>query len=146
MRSPRAVGALAAVLLLASACSGTSDGGADEPLDVVGAWRLVSGASPAGEIIPSEESPVTLEVADDLTVGGRSACNRYSGSVEVGGSAVTFSPLASTMMACPEPVMTVETQYLSALAGVDSGTRDGETLTLTGEDVELVFETATTTG
>lgn len=122
----------AAVALLAGC------GGSD--LDMVGTWQLTSGEVDGNELAPTDEAPVTLDVDEDLRVSGESACNRYEGSVEVDGGAVTFSPLASTLMACPEPLMDLETQYFAALAVVDAGSRDGDVLTLSGGNVELVYE------
>lgn len=122
----------AAVALLAGC------GGSD--LDMVGSWQLTSGEVDGNELAPTDGAPVTLDVDEDLRVSGQSACNVYEGSVEVDGGAVTFSPLASTLMACPEPLMDLETQYFAALAVVDAGSREGDVLTLTGGTVELVYE------
>lgn len=170
MRMFRTLLAVGAVALLAACSSGTadpdeasvadqgaevngSDGATDDsttndattddasgPLDLVGTWVLVSGTTADGELTLDEAFPVTLEAMDDGSVAGQSACNRYMGSVEVEGQAVQFSQMASTMMACEEPVMALEQAYLAALAAVESGAGTGEALTLTGPDVELVFE------
>jgi heat shock protein HslJ len=73
---------------------------------------------------------------------GSSGCNHYGGPYTLQGSSLSFGPLASTAMACPEPIMTIESQYLQALAKVDGYTvsSDGKSLTLTGPDVELAFK------
>lgn len=165
MRTFRTLLAVGAVALLAACSSGTadpdetsvadqsaevngSDGATDDAttddatgtLDLVGTWVLASGTTADGDLALDEAFPVTLEAMDDGSVAGQSACNRYMGSAEVNGQAIQFSQMASTMMACEEPVMALEQAYLAALAVVESGTSDGETLTLTGPDVELVFE------
>ncbi len=146
MRAIRTLLAAGAVVALAAACSGgsSSDGASDAAsdvaaLDLTGSWQLASGTTADGEIALVEAAPVTLDVAEDGTVSGRSACNQYSGSVTIDGSSVTFSPFASTMMACEESVMAVESAYLIAMGSVESGSRDGDALTLEGPDVELVF-------
>lgn len=157
MRVLRTLLAVSAVVVLAAAC--TSGGGGGEStdtaspaqtlsagdgaevaaLDLVGNWGLDSASVGGSDVALIAEAPVTLEVAEDLQVSGQSACNRYMGSVAVEGTSVTFGQLASTLMACEEAVMAVETAYLTALGAVDEGARSGDSLTLTGEGVELAF-------
>ena len=56
------------------------------------------------------------------------------------GAEISFSDLGQTMMACePVEVMDSETAYLQAMALVDGFTATDDTLTLTGDGVELVF-------
>jgi heat shock protein HslJ len=73
--------------------------------------------------------------------GGSSGCNHYGGAYTLHGSSLSFGPLASTQMACPEPIMTIESQYLQALAKVNryAVASDATTMTLTGPDAELAF-------
>lgn len=146
MRSFRTLAILGAAALLIAGCTGsgnggdeTPDGGGVETVNLVGSWRLTTGTTADGDLALSDDAPVTLDVTEQLEVSGQSACNRYVGSVEVDGASVTFSPLASTRMACEEPVMAIEAAYLGALAEVERGARDGESLTLSGAGVELVF-------
>jgi heat shock protein HslJ len=54
------------------------------------------------------------------TVSGSAGCNRYTGGYAATGSALSFGPLATTMMACPPPASEVEAAYLAALATVAS--------------------------
>jgi heat shock protein HslJ len=137
-----------AVVVVAAGCS-ASDGGSgaapsdDTALDLTGSWQLVSASTASGEIPLVADAPVTLEVAADGTVSGRSACNRYSGTATIEGASLAFGPLAATRMACEGTVMTVESMYQQALATVDSGARTArDSLVLTGPDVELVFISA----
>jgi len=63
---------------------------------------------------------VTLRF-DGNRIGGKSACNRYSGSVTEGGipGAMTIDmPMIGTMMACPPPADEIEQRYLDTLQGV----------------------------
>ena len=66
-----------------------------------------------------EGSEVTLLFADGQ-VSGKSACNRYSASVEQGGSPseLKIGPAMGTRMACPDGLMELESQYLEALSQV----------------------------
>ncbi len=106
---------------------------------MVGSWQLASGSTASGEMPLVPDAPVTLEVAADGAVSGRSACNQYSGTATVDGASLTFGPLATTLMACEDAVMVVESAYQQALAQVDAGARTADGLVLTGPDVELVF-------
>jgi heat shock protein HslJ len=51
---------------------------------------------------------------------GHSGCNRYFASVkeEHGAGQITVGPVGGTRMACPEPVMAVETRFLEQLGRV----------------------------
>ena len=63
------------------------------------------------------EQPITAAFADGQ-VSGSAGCNSYSGSVtSEGGQTLSFGPLVSTMMACPDPIMDQELAYLGALQG-----------------------------
>jgi heat shock protein HslJ len=67
----------------------------------------------------TEEAEVTLLFADGQ-VSGKSACNRYSASVEQGDSPgeLKIGPAMGTRMACPGGLMELEQQYLEALSQV----------------------------
>lgn len=153
MRTLRYFLASGGVVLLA-ACGGGGTSGGESPsgtvspptsaaaLDLQGDWVLDSGSTADGDITLVSAAPVTFSVADDGTVTGRSACNQYSTSVTVEGDEVSFGEIASTLMACPDDVMAVESAYLRALGAVDRGAIDGSTLTLSGNGAELVFSAA----
>lgn len=149
MRTLRTLLAVGAVAVLAACSSGGGDEepleesptGADAPtLDLTGSWTLASGTTSDGDIALVEGTPVTLEVAEGGAVSGTSGCNQYSGQVTVEGDEVSFGPLASTMMACEENLMTLEAAYQAALGDVNAGALDGETLTLSGNGAELVYD------
>ncbi len=86
-----------------------------------------------------DDHPITL-VFDEGSVGGDSACNSYFGGYTMSGTEIAFSDLGQTMMACePEDVMESEAKYQAALGLVETFSATDDTLTLTGEGVELVF-------
>ena len=63
------------------------------------------------------------------TIEGFGGCNDFSGSYTVKGDSLTVGPLMSTMMACPDPAGTFETQFMTALQNstkwsVSAGTLD----------------------
>lgn len=128
---------MSVLLMLGFALAACSPPGGDAP-DVDGAWQLVEGTSGGQAITPGAAAPVTLELDGDA-VFGNSGCNTYRGTAAIDGAELSFGPLASTMMFC-EDSMEVENAYLAALDAVTGAARAGDELTLTGEDVELVFE------
>jgi len=72
----------------------------------------------------------TVVFGTDGTVSGSGGCNTYNGNVAVDGDAISFGPLMSTQMACPQPVMDQEMQLFAALAASKSFQVSGSTLTL----------------
>jgi len=96
------------------------------------------------EALPPD-AEVTLLFADGR-VAGKSACNRYSASVEQGDSpgALKIGPAMGTRMACPEGLMELETQYLAALSQVTGFSFQAGKLLLTrlhdGEYSVMVFK------
>jgi heat shock protein HslJ len=124
------------ILLVLAACRAASGGGQGLQLD--GTWQLTSGTS-GGTAIPLVAGRgVTLVIAGD-TVSGQ-VCNQYSGTIAVSGTRVTFSNISMTEMACDGPLMTEEAAYHAALASVETATRNGSVLVLSGPKVELRFE------
>jgi heat shock protein HslJ len=85
---------------------------------------------------------ITLEIAAE-SVTGKSACNTYGGRMDTSGDSVSLDGLGGTEMGCARPVMHSEETYLNTLLVADTIEREGDTLTLTGPDAELVFELVT---
>jgi heat shock protein HslJ len=79
---------------------------------------------------------ITALFANDGQLGGSAGCNNYATSYEVDGSAISIGPVASTMMACPEPngVMDQEGAYLAALEGAATFEIEGDTMRMTDAD------------
>ncbi len=105
-----------------------------------GATWVLSGASIdalVGRAPGNARADLTFEGG---RAGGRAACNTYSGSYKVGGDALSFEDFAMTEMACEEPLMALETAYLSALAKVTGYSVSGGVLTLTGGAADLTFD------
>jgi len=124
--------------------SGVVEPAADSvPPELLGtAWRLVE--LDAGEPVP-EDIQITAEFRPG-GIAGRSACNRYTGPVEIDLTAGTIKvgALVSTKMACPPPQMENETRYLGALERATGVTLETGRLTIraadeTGGTSTLVF-------
>ena len=68
-----------------------------------------------------EDAEVTLAI-EAGRISGKSACNRYSADIKEGDNPgdISIGPAMGTRMACPEPLMEIEKQYLEMLAQVTS--------------------------
>ncbi len=139
-----------AVLLVAVALGACSDSAPPDPgrertrdgavadVDVQGVWVLREGRGPSGPIEPVAGNDITLEVEGD-DVRGSAGCNTYGGGVAIDGDSFDTGGLAVTEIGCPDDLVEPETRYVEALEAVDTAVVDGETLTLTGPETELVF-------
>ncbi|HET6340806.1 MAG TPA: META domain-containing protein [Gemmatimonadota bacterium] len=110
------------------------------PAELVGtAWRLAE--FDAGEPVP-EDIEITAEFRQG-GIAGRSACNRYTGPVQIDLAAGTiqFGALVSTKMACPPLQMESETRYLGALERATGVTLEPGRLTIRGENEAGVSST-----
>jgi heat shock protein HslJ len=80
-------------------------------------WKLVSYLDGASIVALTDDAEVTLTFQDGAA-GGKSACNRYRCTVTMGDHTLTFGPTMGTKMACPPPLMRIESVYLRALETV----------------------------
>jgi heat shock protein HslJ len=71
---------------------------------------------------------------DSDRVSGSGGCNRLMGGFELDGQKLRFLPLASTRMACPEPLMAFERRYFRAVELVRGWRIDDGTLVLLDAD------------
>jgi heat shock protein HslJ len=118
--------AMAALLFLLLAACSQPGGDAEEGPDLedpIWVMMQLNGKPPIAEAL------VTAKFAETSTregiMSGSAGCNSYSGPFQVefvltspgfeGDTKVKIGPLASTMMACSEPIMAQETEYLAAL-------------------------------
>jgi heat shock protein HslJ len=124
-----------ALLLLLTGCSLLSGG---LPASLDGEWQLQAGTNQGQPIPIVAGSRVTLKV-DGTQAGGSAACNLWGGTIEVSGSSIVISALSMTEMACEEKLMASEAAYLAALPRITTAARDGNSLVLTGPQVELRF-------
>ncbi len=93
-----------------SGCAGEPSsllGGREWQIDNIAGQPLVAGSSASIEFLP------------DQRVAGSASCNRFMGGYELTGESLTFTQLASTMMACEESVLNQEIQLLTLLDEVN---------------------------
>ncbi|MGH7557644.1 MAG: META domain-containing protein [Gemmatimonadota bacterium] len=135
----------------AAETAGAEPAAADSvPAELLGTtWRLVE--FDAGDPVP-EGIEITAEFREG-GIAGRSACNRYTGPVEIDLAAGTIEtgPLVSTKMACPPPQMESEARYLGALERAKGLTLEAGRLTIQAEDeaggmTTLLYEPETVFG
>ena len=101
-------------------------------------WRLVE---LNGEPVEIADGAPVLNLLLDLEesrVAGSGGCNRLTGTFALSEGELRFGPLATTLMACLEPVMQRERALLAALARVTSYQLDGRTLTLLSDGEPVV--------
>ncbi len=91
--------------------------------------------------LPIDEAAITLQFGMDGSASGSDGCNRYTTTYNQLGDALTFmQPMAGTMMACAEPVMTQAAEYQKALASVTRFAMSARQLVLfAGSDIVLTF-------
>jgi heat shock protein HslJ len=120
--------ALAAVLLAAGCTAAAPPAPTGVALNVLEgtAWQ-------AAEIEGTgvlDRAPSTIVFDAGQKIAGRAGCNRYFGSFEQSGDAVTIKPTGSTRMACAPDVMDQEGKFLSALEAVKTARRESDKLLL----------------
>ncbi len=88
---------------------------------------------------PLPDTAITAEFDEDGRVGGSSGCNSYNTTYSVSGNKIKFGDqVASTMMACPDPVMNQESDYLEALSAAATFEIADDALTMHDADGNVV--------
>lgn len=97
---------------------------------LIGSWT-VTGYNNGKQAVTSPVQGTTLTAtftADQ--VSGSSGCNTYNGAYTLDGTTVKIGPLASTRMACAQPVMDQEAAFLTALQAATTVEPSGANVTL----------------
>jgi heat shock protein HslJ len=103
-------------------------------------WVLVSLTGHEKAAIAGLERKVSA-VFRDGKVAGSLGCNGFGGTYSIEGDRLVFGALVGTMMACPEPAMSIENAVRKALTGSVPFTLSDGLLTIQGSaDTTLVFE------
>ena len=94
-------------------------------------WKLTEMAGSPVAMLPGQAREVRITLDEPGTrMHGFSGCNRLLGQYARSGDQLAFSALGGTRLACPAPVMALETALLQAL-GRSTGYRiDGQVLSL----------------
>jgi heat shock protein HslJ len=133
------LGLLIPLTLAGSASSPPSESGGSDPAALTGAvWRLDAASVDALATNVPQDVAVTIQFAQG-EASGSSGCNSYGGSYQAkDDGSISFGELRSTLMACEEPLSSLESGYMAAL-GKATTFSVGTTLILKG-DVTLTFD------
>ncbi len=105
-------------------------------------WVLVAYGD-ALEPTTTLEDPLTTIAFNAEGVTGTGGCNGFTGTFAYDNDQISFSPLAATRRACPDPVMEQEMLFFEALQSATSFTIEGDVLTITyGEGINALVFTA----
>jgi len=124
------------ICLAISACTAKNEG---STASLIGSWKVTS-YSRADVLTPAvTDTEAGLTFKDDGTVTGSSGCNGFGGSYTVEDDKITFSEITSTLMACDDARMAQEGAVHQVLTDTATFKIEGNTLTLTNNDVVLVL-------
>jgi heat shock protein HslJ len=130
-----ALATLAAASLAAVLAAGA--GATSEPeetpmsVDIIeGITWILSSQAVDGELVAVPDRALVSLLMVDGQAGGQGGCNSYFSSYELDGSALSFGPIGSTMMACLPPLMDLEQAYFANLAQVASFASTGGPMAL----------------
>lgn len=103
-------------------------------------WQVVAFNNGQQAVVPVLDDSTLLTMFDpDGTVSGQSGCNTFTGDYSRGSdSSMEIGELAQTLMACDQPIMDQETQFLAALKQADTYELGKGTLDLRAEDGSLL--------
>ena len=127
---------LAAAIAMAGGCAATSDSAKPNASPAPQAsltntyWKLTQLDGAPVAMAPQQEREVRITLTADGKVTGFTGCNRVMGGYTLAGTALRFTQLAGTRMACPPPLMQLESAVLANLNSVTGYQLDGEKLIL----------------
>ena len=107
---------------------------------LVGSWRLTA-YGPVDSTTPAvPDIDAFLIFGEDGTLAGNTGCNELGGDYLLEGAQITFVQILSTLILCPELQMAQEEAMLRVLMDSASFNIEGDTLTITKNDMVLVFD------
>jgi heat shock protein HslJ len=90
-----------------------------DPRDLLTASEVWTVTEIVGEA-PIDDTEVEIGFSPEGGVFGTGGCNRLNGTYQITGEGLSFGPIASTRMACPEDIMAQEQAFFAALEQVIS--------------------------
>lgn len=105
-----------------------------------GSWKLISYGSITSPSSVDANVESTLIFGENGKLSGNGGCNQLMGNYEVRDKQITFGPISSTRKRCSDPVMAQEGIVLKVLTDTVSFKVEGNILTITNNDLVLVFE------
>jgi len=119
--------------------AGSGDGGSDETVTAATLAGMGFASSSVTGYDLVEGSEITMNFLDD-SVSVDAGCNIMNGGFEIADGAFTASQLASSKMACEQPLMDQDIWLSEFLASSPAIALDGSTLTLTGEVATITLD------
>ncbi|MEZ4668445.1 MAG: META domain-containing protein [Anaerolineae bacterium] len=111
---------------------------------LAGSWILLSYGAVDAPVEALEAVPITAEFSA-TGIKGSAGCNTYFGTFTFANQTLTLSPLASTLLTCPDPaVVQQESDYLAALQSAAGYQVGGGQLTVNYEGGVLTYMQDTT--
>ena len=96
-------------------------------------WKLIELAGAKIVMAPAQQREVRITLASEgARLFGFSGCNQLVGTYAQENSALRFTQMASTKMACMPPFMELESQVLKMLGATTAYRIEGEQLTFLG--------------
>lgn len=141
---------LSALFLTLVACNDKGSGAATAQEEVIvmteehvapSASALIGSAWWVEDILSAgviDRARTTIAFMPDGRAAGNGGCNRFTGGYELDGDGISFGPMASTMMACPEALMNQDQRFHEALGEVTRWRIDVQTGLLHLEDEDGV--------
>ncbi|MEY4230152.1 MAG: hypothetical protein RLZZ362_1001 [Actinomycetota bacterium] len=142
--APLVITALA--LSLAACGDDTTDSGSTDTTVAAGSGSDVATAIDGRTYVSQSSTGFTLVdgsdvrlTFDDGQLGANAGCNSMSGAYTITDGKLVVEALASTMMACDQPLMDQETAVSTFLSSSPAITADGDNLTLTDGTITMEF-------
>jgi len=88
----------------------------------------------------AEDTTLVLRIEEDGSITGHAGCNRFFGSLEATQNGFQIGPLGATRMACPEPVMSLEFEFLKAIEQSSNFETGPGRMQLLGDASEILAE------
>ena len=134
---------LASVALLLGACQSGGMNSHDPTTDTggntQGQWVLESGQAD-GKALNTAAGKITLNTAHKDAFTGTSVINQYNAPVKIRGNTIEHTGETTiTLMAGDMEAMRLESDYIKALNATKTIRREGNTLTLSGDGIELRY-------
>lgn len=104
------------------------------PQTLEGRWQLVNMGERPTPPVSSPATPLTAEFSGGRLFGS-GGCNQYTTSYQTTGAQLSVGTIASTRMACPEPIMQQESRYFTALQGAQN-------YTINEQGLQITYQTA----
>lgn len=132
---------LATLLLAGTALVAAQSSSSEEQVFGTAEWMVESIVLDGAEV-PLETGETSLVFVPDMpALAGTLGCNRATAHFTIGDEpgTISFGPILSTMMMCPDPAMSQERAAFDALELVDQYRLEGNRVVLTGPGAQLVL-------